>query len=271
MKILIAGDTHHHFDRLSRLIHYAAKVHQIACVYHVGDLGLDAFGVRSLLGDHGTRFCRPVYLIDGNHDDRSFWVNKGIRQRLERRCRVHLCDRGTVHDQGGRRLLLLGGALNTHAPQVDGPQCNYVTPDDVDQAIAALEGATPDVVITHSCPAGVGLRMHKKAQIESDAHRYIDDLGYQQTPIDDPGEMCLKHLRDRLDAFDHPQANPPAWVFGHWHCRHTALHGGFRYYCAGVSDVKNLDTAVFLIYDTDTGLMSWETLKPKDPLVSDSA
>ena len=199
--ILVCTDTHSYFGYINDQIEYAERILgvQVSSVIHLGDFGIYKSELHNFFIKLGQRFLRPVYFIEGNHEDfETFpWLVKDYGDFF-----THL-PRGAITHIDGYRFLSLGGAAYMDAMitqqgavikdcHID--ECLAITPEEV------------DIVLTHDCPTGIGVPNSP-------------GLGhYGQTGFPRSQELAA-HFK------------PKIWLFGHHHKwyehgdRHSVYYG----------------------------------------------
>ncbi|HAT11559.1 MAG TPA: hypothetical protein DCS97_13415 [Planctomycetes bacterium] len=124
-------------------------------------------------------------------------------------------------DVGVRHLVALaGGPLHADRPQEDG---NAIADGDIAAALAAAAVRPPDLIASHSCPAGIGIGMSGSPAMAMLAAQHISGAGHDSGPADDCGEPALTRLWHSLPR------KPTLWTFGHFHRSHEARVGGTRF------------------------------------------
>jgi hypothetical protein len=131
------------------------------------------------------RFSRPVYFVEGNHEDYS-----ALPRLVEKYSDVitHL-PRGTVRDIAGLSCLALGGAAYMDALAT--PPGSVIAPADMERCLA-LPAGSASVVLSHDCPAGIGMP-------STPGFEHLGPPGFEG------GDRIRDHIR------------PRAWLFGHHH------------------------------------------------------
>lgn len=254
MLILLLGDCHGRLDLVHNVC-VQAKAHDgIEAAIQVGDFGFYPKILNQYLHEGPRHFPVPLHVIDGNHEDHGWlatcradgtiaaWQSAGL----------HLHARGTVAEIGGMRIGFLGGALHADrrqewcgqwTPTVNGevtlnrprvPRdptwANWVTEGDVERAWTAFTATPPELIVSHSCPAGIGVGIEGARWLIEDAERFISRAGYHSGPFHDCGEGGLTALWHTLPE------RPPLWAFGHFHRIHDRTIDGTRFVCVGSSD-----------------------------------
>ncbi|MBF0297462.1 MAG: metallophosphoesterase [Oligoflexia bacterium] len=213
MRILLIGDVHGKLHLLHRLLTYARSTFSINAAIQVGDFGFYETTF-DLFSDDDLVFPVPVYAIDGNHEDHT-WLKK--KSKWHPKINLNYVTRGSVLSFGQSKIGFLGGALNRDRPQF---KCNYILPSERIKASRRFNKNPPDLVITHSCPASIGIGMHANEELRSGGNCYIRGIHTEEVdpgPEDDCGEMELTKLWHSL------KIRPLAWVFGHFHFKHRAM------------------------------------------------
>lgn len=218
MKVALLGDVHDDLARLSACVAAAAAAGAGAAI-QLGDLGFR----EALLGAGRTwpRFPIPVLALDGNHEDHAF-LRRARASGLATAWAAHgLCyqARGTLARLGGRTIAFLGGALHADRPQVreDG---NLIGDHDVETALAACAVRSPDLVATHSCPAGIGVGLRGNPELARGVAEFVHAAGFDGGPASDCGEPALNRLWEGLPR------RPAIWACGHFHVAHRATVQG---------------------------------------------
>ncbi len=177
---------------------------------------------------------------------------------------------------GGARVGFLGGALHADRPQegceiwtlaAEPAACNWTRPSDRQRAAAAWSVERCDLVVTHSCPGGIGIGigMSGNPALRRSVDLYIREAGFAAGPDDDIGDGELSLLAGDLRA---SRCMPPHWVFGHVHRVHDARVGATRFRCVGSGDATGGDRPAATIYDTatrETTVAAPLTVAPETP------
>ncbi len=208
MKVALIGDVHEDLPLVSRCVAAAAKAGAGAAI-QVGDFGFreDLLGA----GRNWPRFPIPVLALCGNHEDHAF-LRWALRSGLAARWAANgLCyqPRGSVARLGGRTVVFLGGALHTDRAQER--EGNLISDQDVATTLTACAVRTPDLIATHSCPAGIGIGMEGDPALALGVARNIHAAGFDAGPSHDCGEVPLRRLWEGLAT------KPPLWIHGHFH------------------------------------------------------
>ncbi|MCP4629574.1 MAG: hypothetical protein GY850_39630, partial [bacterium] len=105
--ILITSDTHCYYGCVNQQIeHVESQGISVSSVIHLGDFGIYRDKLYDFFIRKQNRFLRPVYFIEGNHED--FQGLEAITKKYAEYF-THL-PRGTAHEIDGYRFLCLGGA-----------------------------------------------------------------------------------------------------------------------------------------------------------------
>ena len=125
--ILVTSDTHCYYDTINQQVEYAEAVlnNAISCVIHLGDFGIYKANLHEYFIRKGKRFIRPVYFIEGNHEDFQAFPRLTEKYRdfftyLPRGNRPHP---GWLPLSGARRGSLYG--FFQHAEGGDHHRCQY--------------------------------------------------------------------------------------------------------------------------------------------------
>ncbi|MBM4310844.1 MAG: hypothetical protein FJ119_07850 [Deltaproteobacteria bacterium] len=195
--ILVIADTHCYYGIVNRQIEHAEKMlgMPVDCVLHLGDFGLYREHLHNFFVRQGLRFLRPVYFIEGNHED--FREFDALLARYNGLYFTHL-PRATVQTIGPYRMLCMGGAAYMDALNT---QPGAVIRDHHINACLALGPDQADIIISHDCPNGIGVPN-------------TPGLEYFGTPGFPRSRELLEHFKPRL------------WLFGHHHKWFSTEYGG---------------------------------------------
>lgn len=271
MKIIILGDTHGRFDLVREACQTAEIAYGIDAAIQVGDFGLFPKPLHRLCSGECDPFPVPVHVIDGNHEDHA-WIheskNNGHREAWAQ-ANLHFHPRGTTMTIDGTTIGFVGGALHADRRQEwagmwqpsasatssrripPAPTwANWVTDGDVDRAVSTFTDNPPNLIVSHSCPAGIGIGMTGALHLVNDADRFITRPGFSAGPFHDCGEGNLTRLWQRLPR------KPAHWVFGHFHTVHDMTIGNTRFLCVGSTDDSDGSPGIYpVIYDTQSQSM----------------
>ncbi|GEM_PF-453463 len=197
--ILVTSDSHCYYDTINKQIVYAETELGVSidCVIHLGDFGLYASHLYDFFIRSHKRFLKPLYCIDGNHEDFSA-LHKLVRKY---EAFFTYLPRSTVHVIGGYRFLALGGAAYMDSMITE--SASLITDEQIDRCLRLSPDAV-DIIITHDCPT---------------------NLGVPNTP----GMECYGApgfaRSEELSAHFHPKL----WFFGHHHKWFTHQDEGVIY------------------------------------------
>ena len=194
VKILIVGDVHGEWGKLSKLINR----HRPDMVLSCGDFGYwpKWKGSRSyLLRNRDV----PIHFCDGNHEDHESLRQVGEDGRAPGMENVFYRRRGTTLVlPDGRTVLFMGGA-DSIDKKYRTPGYDWFPEETIKQSdIGALPDCRVDIVISHTCP--------------SDLLPYMREVDERKT--NDPSNAALSVVLQKY--------KPCLWYFGHWH---TSLMG----------------------------------------------
>jgi hypothetical protein len=256
VRIVILGDAHGHWPELNELLARARDRLNAQAAIQVGDLGIDRATLKTFARCHG-RFVLPMHAIDGNHDDHPFIARacrRGHTAEWAERLNLYFQPRPSTANFAGTVVGFLGGALHVVRPQQHGILSgapNYIRRR---QAIAAAElfdRERPALVVTHSCPSGIGIGMCGHPDLESGLHENIIQAGFDPGPVGDRGEASLRLLWDRM------LHKPQHWVFGHFHIS----------WCQGIEQTTfacvpalTPNPREVLLWDSQSGRLNPETI-----------
>ena len=209
MKVALIGDVHDDLVQLAASVTAAAQA-GAGAVIQLGDLGFS----EELLGPGRPwpRFPIPVLALCGNHEDHDFlrwarrtglvaaWASQGLCYQA----------RGSLARLGGRTVAFLGGGLHADRPQ-EREGGNVISEADLAATQAACAVRPPDLIATHSCPAGIGVGMCGDPSLAFGVAQYVHAAGYDGGPSNDCGEPALRRLWEGLPR------RPAIWAFGHFH------------------------------------------------------
>lgn len=239
LRIGLLGDNHGHWDYLVAACSVLRHAHDCSAVIQVGDCGLAS---ETMERHRDVRFPFPVYVVDGNHEDHALlrslrdadpkedpWAHMGMQWMR----------RGEILNLGGRTIGWCGGALHSDAEQETWPatlpwdnlpmntdHANYPLLGNADRLLDRLQGQQLDLLITHSCPAGIGIGMQPRPAFRWPMEVHVRSRGIDPGPEDDEGEPALRHLWSQLGT-----NRPPHWIHGHWHTWRTMAIGNTVFTC----------------------------------------
>jgi predicted phosphodiesterase len=248
MRILIVGDVHGKHRELAGALREIQSLYGIRAAIQVGDFGFYRT-VMAQLRDERIRFPVPLHVIDGNHEDHA-WLRRALLTGAAR----HWKDEANLIYQPRPSLArfensvigFLGGALHVDRPQQHNLLSrfpNYLLRQQRHQAVTLFNRERPRLIITHSCPAGIGIGMHGAADLAQGVREHIVDAGFDPGPDKDCGEIELQKLWKDLEY------RPDGWAFGHFHRPHAVTVEGTRFVSVG-SDLPGFQHE-FVLWDTD--------------------
>jgi hypothetical protein len=196
---LLISDVHARFDVVNeQLAHAEARLGgPVGEVVVLGDFGFFRDEMHRWFRRGGNRFARPVASIEGNHEDHGALAALAADYADV----VTWLPRATVRPLASGRALCLGGARYMDAQST--PRGCEITDADV-TACRAHAADSVDLVLTHDCPAGIGVP--KATGLEH---------------YGPPGEPRLNRLAEHF--------RPRWWFFGHHHRWFDGVHEETRY------------------------------------------
>ena len=248
MKILIAGDVHSRFERLWYLQKETQKQFPdcTTCI-QVGDYGFYPASMPSL-----PVYPMTTFVIDGNHEDHR-WLrhNFEIMKDDWSTHNLYFMDRGTVMTLGDSTIGFIGGAMNVDRPNfADEDLCynNYISAADVDKTLKEFNKYTLDLVVSHSCPTGIGVNMKGHPYFVPLVKLFVtDQFNLPAMPTNDCGEHALTEVWNGLTT------KPKCWMYGHFHATHCKYVKDTLFTCVGSSDqTTDAEHLIPYIYDTET-------------------
>ena len=256
---MIVGDAHGQHQRVAEGLRQAQTDFRIAAAIQVGDFGF----YQDLMGrarEEGLRYPVPLHVIDGNHEDHA-WLRRalllGMARRWQKESNLVYQPRPSVAVFGSSKVGFLGGALHVDRPQrhdLFSGFPNYILRRQREHAAALFNRERPELIVTHSCPARIGIGIQGSTEMQPGVAEHITAAGFDPGPEDDRGEVELSRLW--LDLAYRPRA----WVFGHFHRPHQAAVDGTLFHC--VSDDLDSPSRALVIWDTEEKRL---LLCPADP------
>ncbi len=248
MRVLIVGDIHGRYGQLAAALREAQVNYRIDAAIQVGDFGFTRDGLRGLRQER-LRFPLPVHAIDGNHEDHA-WLHRAVLLGAPRAWQQELNlvyqPRPSVVALGGSHVGFLGGALHVDRPQRHNVRSgfpNYILQRQRERAAALFNRERCELIVTHSCPAGIGIGLRASSEHEHTVGLHVQGAGFDPGPVDDCGEVELGRLWEQLEY------RPQAWVFGHFHRAHQATIGGTRFFA--LDDQIDAPSRRLAIWDTE--------------------
>ena len=201
--ILVVTDTHCYFDIINKQIDYAEDSLgiPISSVIHLGDFGIYKQQLYDFFIRKSKRFRRPLYFIDGNHED----FNSIEKLVIKYKDFFTYLPRTKVNTIEGYRFLSLGGTgyMDSMATQ----RGAIITDKQINDCLS-IPREDVDIILTHDCPTGIGV---------------------PNTPgLEYYGETGFKRSSELADHF-----KPKLWLFGHHHKWFTFQKDHTSYYGLG--------------------------------------
>ena len=199
MRVLIIGDIHGRQRELVAALRQAQTDYRIEAAIQVGDFGFSRAWLQQAREER-LRFPVPVHVIDGNHEDHA-WLARARLTRSTRRWPLEMNliyqPRASVVQLGAAKVGFLGGALHVDRPQrhnllVGLP--NYILRRQRERAARLFNREQPELIVTHSCPAGIGVGLRAAANHEHGIGVFIQGAGFEPGPAEDCGEVELTRL-----------------------------------------------------------------------------
>ena len=211
MRIGFFGDIHGRVHKFYHVLEKVIQEYQISVAIQVGDFGISKKAIRIL--DALGGFLIPVYFVDGNHEDfRFLWraMKKGINKKWETDYNLFYQPRGSTLEIQGVKMGFFGGALHIGRPQkiIKG---NVITTEELNRAVIEFSRFSPDILVTHSCPAGIGVGMQGLEIHYWGVVNHILMAGFDPGPKADCGETQHALLWNQMSQ------RPKLWVYGHFH------------------------------------------------------
>ncbi len=248
MRVLLVGDVHGQFERLAEFLWRARADFQIAAAIQAGDFGFYKAGMLRAR-EARVRYPVPLHVIDGNHEDHR-WLRQALRageaQAWREQFNLFYQPRPSVARFGASSVGFMGGALHVDRPQRHNLLSrfpNYILRRQREQAAALFNRERPELIVTHSCPAGIGIGVLGGGGHEHNIDQHIRAAGFDPGPEADRGEEQLTRLWRDL------RYRPRAWGFGHFHCSHDAVVDDTRFVCAG--DDFDAPSGTLVLWDTE--------------------
>lgn len=183
--ILFLSDVHCRYGVVNaQIAHAEARTGRpFDAVVVLGDFGFFEPDLRRFF--RRQRFHRPVFVIEGNHED----FDRLPQLAATYRDAFTYLPRASLHTIGGHRCLALGGAAYMDAGTT--PRRAVVSAADID-ACLALPPRSASLILTHDCPRGIGV---------------ANAPGFEHygPPGIEGGDRLVEHFA------------PDLWLFGHHH------------------------------------------------------
>jgi predicted phosphodiesterase len=252
MRVLLVGDIHGQLPELAAALRQAQVDYRVSAAIQVGDFGFGE-GTMSRALDRRRRFPVPLHVIDGNHEDHR-WVHRALRSGAARTWLTELNliyqPRPSIACLGATRVGFMGGALHVDRPQNHNLLSrfpNYILRRQREHATALFNRERPDLIVTHSCPARIGIGLRGAPDLGHAVAEHVRAAGFDPGPDEDCGEAELSQLWHDLDF------RPRAWVFGHFHRAHRVTIDGTYFVCLA-DDLTSPDRTLVL-WDTEEKLL----------------
>lgn len=251
MKYLIIGDVHGYWSDLAvHLRNVNERGIDFDEVIQVGDFGV-YIGKLKLLKQmlYKLKFDKPIHFIDGNHEDHPYLYQSMAKLAkmnvfYHPRCTITFLEDGT-------KIGWMGGAFNVDRPQYAYPDgtSNFPHPKEIGiMADVIKKNGGVDLMVTHSCPMGIGIGIHGHPIFQESAINFIGGIGYRPAPMLDVGDEPHKDLWEMLEGY-----RPKTWVFGHLHRDVHSKVGTTDFWCVGHCGSAGIQRMPRIyIYDTDS-------------------
>lgn len=206
--ILFLGDLNCRYWLVNQAIGVAETQfdESVTAVIQLGDFGLFKTPLNSYFnGKDSHSFIRPVYFIDGNHEDFLFFET--LTRTFSRQ--FTYIPRGSVLNLNGLNFLCLGGSA--YMDPVNTPSGAVIRDSDI-QTCLSHSPETVDIILTHDCPSDIGVP-------GTTGFEYCGQTGFSQS----------RRLRDHFSS--------KTWLFAHHHqfFEHSDTHGS----CFGLPEAHD--------------------------------
>jgi len=197
--ILLLSDVHTLFAVVNAQIEHAERRlgRPLAAAVVLGDMGLFEPELRRFFRREGQRFARPVFFLEGNHEDFDLFEHL-IGKYAEF---FTYLPRGSPREIDGHRIVALGGSAYMD-PAATPPKA-VIAPEDIETCLR-LPSSAGRVILSHDCPAGIGVP-------NTPGFEGYGPPGFRG------GERLAAHFKPKL------------WFFGHHHKWFDRTTGGTRY------------------------------------------
>lgn len=198
--ILVISDVHGQFHVVNEQVSHAedALSAKIDSVIVLGDLGLYESNLRKFFAREAQRFSKPLYFIEGNHED--FSQFDALLERY--RDNFTHWPKGTVQNLCGIDFLCLGGARYMDLSNT--PMNSEIRDGDIERCLSHRPDAAK-VIITHDCPMEIGVP-------NTPGLEYYGPPGFARS-----GEILRRFT-------------PKLWLFGHHHKWFSKTAGGTAFH-----------------------------------------
>lgn len=227
MKILFIGDVHAKFGYLMSLVNGSDADVVIQC----GDFGIwtDAVKGLGLPAQYHVNFNKPVYFVEGNHDNHAWlaWAKENMPRSsyggVALTDNIIWMPRGHRCEIGGKKFLFCGGADSVDKayrlqwyPETWWP--GEVIGESVLDSVG--DGEEFDFVVTHDRPSLVT--------------QYLD-----HGVLPGKSAQVLDRLSEKVRAKE--------WFHGHWHLREEAVLNGTHYVGLDMLRLQGSEDAMQLV------------------------
>lgn len=247
MRVLIVGDIHGQVQEFCRFLIEMKSHFRIEAAIQLGDFGFYPEIIQLML-EQKLHFCVPVYAVDGNHENHEwlFWAGmNSTRANWHKDHNLIYLPRASIFKLGSTKIGAIGGALNVDRPQVISAKSmtsNFIQQIERERAEKLFNAERPDLIISHTCPTGIGIGMKGSHYFNQTIVQHIVKEGHDPGVEDDCGDRELTHLWNNLDV------KPIAWAFGHFHINHECHIAQTHFVCL---DSFNADVPQINLWDTE--------------------
>ncbi len=194
--ILIISDVHGQFQVVNEQIDFAERrlEKEVSSVIVLGDFGLFEVNLRRFFIRDKKRFKRPLYFIEGNHED--FSAFEGLMKKYGEFF-THFA-RGAVQNVDGHSFLCLGGAR--YMDLMNTPMHSEISDGDIERCLSHPPGSVK-IILSHDCPSAIGV---------------------PNTPgLEFYGPPGIARSAEIIRRYE-----PELWIFGHHHKWFARKEGG---------------------------------------------
>jgi predicted phosphodiesterase len=268
MKIIVCGDVHGNWYDLKVVLDQAVRKYNVDACIQVGDFG---FYPNTFDRYRNMKFCVPIYVIDGNHENHEWLkrsISKGESNTWKDAHNIFFISRGSTMVFDNIKMGFMGGAMNVDSKQYGSSKkrtTNYPLNVEIKEAINAFNSfGKLDFLFTHSCPHSIGVGMHGSLRFVEDIEKYIEiPFGVSTGKIEDCGEHSLLNLWNGLVE------KPTNVLFGHFHQLKQTMVGNTTFTCVGTTDSGFEDRKYVIPFIIDTCANTLESF-PASPLCNAS-
>jgi predicted phosphodiesterase len=248
MKFLVLGDIHGNWAYLTLVIdNLRSRNIEFDAILQVGDFGFYNHSMLVFKRYVSGKINCPIYFIDGNHEDHML-LHTHSRRKYASKKLFHQ-KRGSILTIDDCNIGFVGGAFNVDRPQEiykNGVQ-NFPSKQDIEFSIHEFNKLNKplDLLITHSCPTGIGIGIRGLPIFSPGVKRFITEpFGIQEPPLNDCGDITLTELWNGLIY------KPKNYMFGHFHTIHYKEIDDTRFFCVGTCDNSFQNQNAIFIFDT---------------------